>query len=90
MNQPKRSIFSRFYHGRDRKGEDAADAARVVGNGVGNGVESNENLVGAPGGGTVTGNGMGHGAMMEAMGMDNQIMMTSEVVVKVSSRRCAR
>lgn len=83
MNQPKRDIFSRLYHGRNRKGGDAADASRVMGNG---GVESIENLVHTPGGRPVVGNGMGHGATMEAMGMDNQIMMTYEVVVKVSAR----
>jgi len=86
MNQPKRSLLSRFYHGRSRKDEDAADAARVMGSGAASRVESNENLVHALGSGPVVGNGMGHGAMMEAMGMDNQIMMTSEVVVKVSTR----
>jgi len=83
MNQPKGGIFSRFYHGRDRRGDDVADAARAVGSGAASGVESNENLVNPPGGTLV---GMGHGAMMEVMGIDNQIMMTSEVVVKVSTR----
>lgn len=85
MNQPKKSnIFSRLYHGRDRTDVDPGDAARTVGSSGVSGVESNENLVKASGMG---GNRMGHGAMMDAMGIDNQIMMTSEVVVKVSTRR---
>lgn len=89
MNQPKKSnIFSRLYHGRDRTDVDPGDAARTVGSSGVSGVESNENLVKASGmGGSIGGNRMGHGAMMDAMGIDNQIMMTSEVVVKVSTRR---
>ena len=90
MNNTKRnigSIFKKLFQVGGQKDNDGdGENGEVVRSGVTSAVESNENLVKAPG----TSESVGVGLQEDAIGSNNnnnQIMVASEVVVKISIRR---